>query len=159
MKDSTNDQLRPLHAVVVHCVLVKDAKVFLLRRQNSGFADGYFALPGGYWEEGESLTDAVVRECFEECGVELETPRLLTVMTYRREGGGALTQGVNFVFTCDKFSGQPHVAEPERFDAADFFDMQAPPNPLIPWTAELLLNFESINDEPVALAEYLYPNK
>jgi 8-oxo-dGTP diphosphatase len=42
----------------------------------------YFLLPGGGQEPGESLSQAVIRECREEIGAEVEVGRLVFVRDY-----------------------------------------------------------------------------
>ncbi len=39
----------------VHLVLIKGRKVLLLRRANTGSADGSWSVPGGSLEDGETL--------------------------------------------------------------------------------------------------------
>ena len=48
--------------VVVHVMLEQGGRVALLKRSNTGFMDGYYALPGGHQEQGESISEAARRE-------------------------------------------------------------------------------------------------
>jgi ADP-ribose pyrophosphatase YjhB (NUDIX family) len=61
--------------------LIIDAGRILLanHRDDAGI---YFLLPGGGQEFGESLTAALVRECREEIGVEVEVGELLGTRDY-----------------------------------------------------------------------------
>ncbi|MGF7029574.1 ADP-ribose pyrophosphatase YjhB (NUDIX family) [Paenibacillus mucilaginosus] len=55
----------------------------LLLTRNTDGRGGYFYLfPGGGQEPGEELRDAVVRECLEETGLEVEVGELLHVREY-----------------------------------------------------------------------------
>lgn len=57
---------------VAVAVIVRDGHVLVTRRPKKGSFAGYWEFPGGKREEGESLTEAVVREIAEELGVRVE---------------------------------------------------------------------------------------
>lgn len=80
---------RDRFAVVVHTIIRNDAgETLLLRRANTGFMDGYYALPGGHREAGESVAARAVRECKEEAGLVVDEVRAAMVLPYG--------DGVNF---------------------------------------------------------------
>lgn len=54
--------------VIVATALVRDGRVLAARRTRPPALDGYWELPGGRVESGESEADAVARECREELG-------------------------------------------------------------------------------------------
>jgi 8-oxo-dGTP diphosphatase len=56
----------------VHLILAEGRKVLLLRRANTGFADGWWSVPGGSLEHGETLPQAAAREALEEIGVTID---------------------------------------------------------------------------------------
>ena len=54
----------------------KDGKVLLVKRRNYP-SKGYWALPGGRVEYGESVTATVIREVKEETGLDIKVKRFL----------------------------------------------------------------------------------
>lgn len=65
--------------VVAAAVVERDGKILLTKRRDKGHLAGLWEFPGGKLEEGEAPEDAVVRECREECGIELEVDSILEV--------------------------------------------------------------------------------
>lgn len=59
-------------------LLLKNAnKILLQKRINTGFMDGYYDLAvSGHIEEGETITQAMIRESKEECNLTLEANEL-----------------------------------------------------------------------------------
>lgn len=57
-------------------VVIHDGRVLLVRRLRPPSA-GLWAIPGGKVEAGETLSEAVQRELFEECGIEVEPGELV----------------------------------------------------------------------------------
>ena len=120
--------------VVVHVLLLRGDGVFLLRRANTGFMDGYFALPGGHQHAGESVRDAAARECLEETGVHPAVLRPVCVLPYR----AGRHQGLNFVFEADGWLAEPAIVEHDNFDAAGWYPMAALPAPHADWLGLVL---------------------
>jgi ADP-ribose pyrophosphatase YjhB (NUDIX family) len=52
-------------------------KILLIKRADNGM----WAVPGGYMEAGESLTEACTREVLEETGLTVQVQRLISVYT------------------------------------------------------------------------------
>ena len=120
--------------VVVHILLERDSRLFLLRRARTGFMDGYYGLPGGHLRRGESVTEAAVRECCEETGVVPQGIEPHCVLPYI----SGRHQGLNFVFESHRFKGEPGVNEPELFDACCWARRDDLPARVAPWLADAL---------------------
>jgi len=56
----------------VYLILKKDNQILLMRRQGSGYYDGWYSVPAGHVESGELPIDALLRETKEELGIELD---------------------------------------------------------------------------------------
>jgi ADP-ribose pyrophosphatase YjhB (NUDIX family)/GNAT superfamily N-acetyltransferase len=69
----------PVPAVGV--VVALDERVVLIRRRYEPRA-GYWALPAGYMELGESTEEAAIRECHEETGLLVQIDHLLGVYSF-----------------------------------------------------------------------------
>lgn len=120
--------------VVVHMLLERDRRLFLLRRARTGFMDGYYGLPGGHLRRGESVTEAAARECREETGVQPEDVEPRCVLPYI----SGRHQGLNFVFESHRFEGEPGVNEPELFDGCCWVRRDDLPARVAPWLADAL---------------------
>ena len=129
IKMSEGSFLRDKFPIIVHIMLIQNEEVFLLRRQKTGVMDGWYGLPGGHMEYGETVKEAAIRECVEEAGVEINTIILRDIYSYRFEQ----EQGLNFVFFSEDWVGMAINAEPEVFDDARYFPLQELPGKTIGW--------------------------
>jgi len=55
-----------------YLVLIEDNKILLQRRFNTGYEDGKYSLVAGHVDEGETFTEAIIREVKEEAGITLQ---------------------------------------------------------------------------------------
>ena len=71
------------------CGIVEINGKILLVRHTYGTAEGRILVPGGYVEEGELPSKAIVREVFEETGVHYDVDRLIFIHEnfFRGKGG------------------------------------------------------------------------
>ena len=116
--------MRPSFVIVVHTLVFNPhGELLLLRRANTGFMDGQYALPGGHRQAGEEVTAAAVRECREEALIEVAEIEPVVVMPY--DGG------VDFIFEARRWSGRPGIGEPGKCDGLVFSPPDALPSPTV----------------------------
>ena len=102
MITSSLENLDPSIRNAVRALIVRDESVLLLRKEGGGQGER-FALPGGAQDPGETLVEALARECQEEIGTQVEIGDLLTVADYfkQRDTQPPSTRHLlEFLFSC-----------------------------------------------------------
>lgn len=128
--------VRDRFPIVVHVLLRRADTILLMRRCGTGYLDGYFAAPGGHVEAGEGVRAAAARECSEETTIDIDAADLTpaVVMPYRADGDA----GVDFIFTTQRWNGEPAIGEPERCDRLIWCPVDALPDRCVPYLAPTL---------------------
>ncbi len=75
------------HTIIpaVALLLQVEDKIFVGRRQNTGYCDGKLNLPAGHVDPNETPREAIVRECMEEIGIVIDSDSLeLVHVQYNR---------------------------------------------------------------------------
>lgn len=101
------------HGVGVHLILIADGSVLLGRRENTGFADGCWSVPGGRLEPGEAAERGVIREAAEELGIQIDEADLAFAhLCHHLDPDGKTRLGI--FFTATAWQGQPTNREPDK---------------------------------------------
>lgn len=119
----------------VYLVLIKDGKVLLLRRANTGYEDGKYGLPSGHADGGESGSAATAREAKEEAGIDVDPGDLKFVHCMHRIQND---ERVDFFFAAEKWQGEPKNMEPEKCDDLSWFALDDLPANTIPYIKEAI---------------------
>ncbi len=85
-------------------IIVQDDKVLLLQKQHPASV-AFTVFPGGGQEPGETLPEALKRECIEEIGAQVQVGELLFVREYRSwdhefDDPNKRTHQLDFFFLC-----------------------------------------------------------
>ena len=108
--------------VDVRGVVFRDDAILLVREKT----DGCWSLPGGWADSGESPSEMVAREVFEESGYRVRATKLLAVYDRNRHDHPPHPFYVyKLMFQCELLGGAP--AESIETDGIDFFKEDALP--------------------------------
>jgi 8-oxo-dGTP diphosphatase len=78
----------PRHVVVVLVFIRQDDRILLVRQD---YGSGYWSLPGGSMEHGESIDEAAVREVKEETSLDVRIMRVVGLYAKPKEEAIAIT--------------------------------------------------------------------
>jgi 8-oxo-dGTP diphosphatase len=83
---NNNTHSLPVPTLAVGGIVFNNQKQILLIQRNQPPAMGFWSIPGGKLEAGESLIEACQREIKEETGLETEVKNIVAVVERRIEG-------------------------------------------------------------------------
>jgi 8-oxo-dGTP pyrophosphatase MutT (NUDIX family) len=122
----------------VHVLFVREGHVLLLRRANTGYEDGSYSVPAGHLDGGETVTEAAIREAFEETGIMLDKSRLEHGLVMHRR---AEAERVDFFVVAKGWLGEPRNLEPEKCDDLAWHALDALPSNLVPYVRRAIEAF------------------
>jgi len=124
-----------------YLVLMKDAKVLLQKRFNTGYMDGKYSLPAGHVDRGETFTQCVIREIKEEIGIDLNPQDLKVSHIMHRFSGaewGDLAERIDVFFLANKWQGEIKNLEPDKCDDLSWFDLDNLPENIVPYVGRAI---------------------
>ena len=134
--------------VGVHLILTDGRKVLLLRRANTGFADGSWSVPGGSLEAGETLPAAAAREAKEEVGVAIDPGDLsFAHICHHADPDGLARIGV--FFAARRWAGEPVNAEPGKCSEIGWHELGDLPSDIVTYIRTGLQAYDQ--DTPFSL--------
>ena len=123
----------------VYLVLMKEGKILLSRRYNTGYFDNYYSFPAGHLDGNETLKRGMVREVKEEIGVDVELNDLELIHVMNRKIPD--DERVDFFFTTKKWQGDPKIMELEKCDDLSWFELNKLPDKIIPYIKQVIDSF------------------
>ena len=126
-----------------YLILMRDGKVLLLRRHNTGYRDGEYGLPSGHLEKGESPIETVIREAKEEIGIDISPSLLHFQHVMYRKNDGQSNEYIDFFFVCNWWQGEPENLEPNKCDDLNWFRIDELPENTISYIQYLLHHLKS----------------
>lgn len=118
----------PFAYIAVYIFLERDGKILWMRRANTGYRDGFWSLPAGHVEVGESIKQAIVRETFEEAGINIAEDNLKLIHAMYRRSDRTY---VDFYFKATVWDGEPKIMEPHKCDGLEWVEQDTFLNPTI----------------------------
>ena len=136
--------MRAKFPVTVHLLFIRDNKVLLLRRFNTGFEDGNYSVPAGHLDGGEPVRLAAQREALEEVGVHIDLDDIAFANVMHRKSDDTLpgaSERVDFFVHIKAWEGEPFNAEPDKCDELLWCNPYALPENTIPYVKLAIKNF------------------
>jgi len=123
--------------VTIHLFFFREDQILLLRRFNTGYADGQYSVPAGHLDGGETVIAAAAREAQEEVGVGIEAHDILFSNVMHRMDGD---ERLDFFVNISRWTGEPVNAEPDKCDELLWVKIEELPPNTIPYIRQALRN-------------------
>ncbi|MBP1156710.1 MULTISPECIES: NUDIX domain-containing protein [unclassified Paenibacillus] len=122
----------------VYLLFIRDGNILMLRRANTGYADGKFSLVAGKLDGNEEVKHAAVREAEEESGLQLTAGdvEVASVMHRLSDTG----EWIDFFLTVNHWEGEPVNKEPDKCSEMAWFPLDKLPDDTIPHVRKAIRN-------------------
>ncbi|PZO85097.1 MAG: DNA mismatch repair protein MutT [Micavibrio aeruginosavorus] len=124
----------------VFLLLRREDEILLLRREKTGWMDGYYSVPAGAIDGNEEASLAACREAKEESCVVLNKEDLSLKHVIHCYTDGDEWMGVFFAAT--EYQGVPSIGEPEKHADMHWCKVNALPEKMIPYVRQAIENIE-----------------
>lgn len=126
------------YPVAAHLILRDpDGRILLMQRAGTEYGEGQYAFPAGHVDLGETPTESIVRETYEELGITLAPASLAPAgVMFRR----SLEPRVDFFFTSDQWDGTPRICEPNKCTELVWADPEGLPSGTLEYISAAIAN-------------------
>ena len=121
-----------------YLMLIRNGKILLSRRFQTGYEDGKYSLPAGHIEDNETLAAGTCREIREEIGIVLKPSDLQLVHVMHRKH---FDIRMDFFFTTDKKGLKPKNIGPHKSDDVAWFPFNKLPTNTVPYIRAAIENY------------------
>lgn len=129
--------MRTKFAVTVHLLFFREDQVLLLRRFNTGYADGQYSVPAGHLDGGETVMAAAARESEEETGLRIDLEDMVfSSVVHRMEE----EERVDFFVHVRQWQGEPANTEPDKCDELRWVNVNELPDNTVPYVQKAIQN-------------------
>ncbi|MCG2783504.1 MAG: NUDIX domain-containing protein [Anaerolineae bacterium] len=127
--------MRSRFPIAVHLLFIKDEKVLLLRRFNTGYEDGNYSVVAGHVDAGETVTQTAIREAQEEAGVQIAPENIEVVHVIHRKSND---ERIDFFVQVNAWDGDIRNMEPDKCDDLSWFPLADLPVNIIPYVRNVI---------------------
>jgi ADP-ribose pyrophosphatase len=137
-------EYRELPRVGVGAIVIHQGRILLVKRASSP-GKGFWAIPGGLVELGETVREAAEREILEETGISVRAKEAFYIFDFidRDSGGNIKYHYIIIDFLADYLGGEPKAAD-DVSDARWVAPDEAAALNLSPTTRKLLVQMKFI---------------
>ncbi|GMX57960.1 MAG: hypothetical protein YFSK_2920 [Candidatus Yanofskyibacterium parasiticum] len=121
-----------------YLVLVKDGKMLLSRRFNTGYEDGNYSFVAGHLNGNETFRQAMAREAKEEAGIVIDPEKLKIIHVMHRAQENSTGERVDILMTIAEWVGEIKNNEPEKCDDLSWFLIDEIPDNVVPFLKQAI---------------------
>ncbi|ALS23428.1 MULTISPECIES: NUDIX hydrolase [Paenibacillus] len=122
----------------VYMLFIRNGKILMLRRSNTGYEDGKLSLVAGKLDGNEEVKRAAVREAEEESGIKLSPEDLeVACVMHRLSDKG---EWIDFFLKVNRWEGEPVNKEPDKCSEMGWFPLDRLPDDTIPHVRKAIRN-------------------
>lgn len=124
--------------VASYVIFERDGKIAFIKRLNTGWRDGFFSLPSGKVEVGETYQQTAMREAKEEVGVTVKPTDLDCVHVMHRHADDSHSSWVDTYWKVTTWSGDLVNAEPHKSSELVWLSPEQLPENVVPGVVHAL---------------------
>lgn len=129
--------------ITVQIVLEKGEDILLMKRKNTGYADGQYCLPGGHVEANEEIIKALAREAKEEIGITIKSQDMEFYKVLNRKVNEQ-QEYIDFIFKAKNWTGKIQNIEKEKCEEIKWINKNKLPANILDFIPKILKDSESI---------------
>lgn len=127
---------------VSHLILIRDNKILLSRRFNTGYEDGNYSVVAGHLDGNETFTAAMIREAKEEAGIDIAAEDLEVIHVMHRKSPPETNERIDLFLKANKWQGELKIMEPHKCDDLKWFLIDDLPVNIVPYIKSAILNIQ-----------------
>ncbi len=136
---NSSERLRTKSAT--YLIPIRENKILLSRRFNTGWMDGMYSLIAGHLDGNESVHDAMIREAYEEAVIIVKKKDLIPATVLHRKSADA--EYIDFFFVVKNWEGEIVIGEPNKCDEMSWYPLDNLPENLLLYIKEVLENYKN----------------
>ncbi len=129
--------MHALFPVTVHMLFIRENEILLSRRFQTGYMDGYYSLPAGHLDGGETIIQAAIRESREETGTSIAPQDIAFASVIHRLEE---EERIDFFVWVRRWDKEPSNTEPHKCDDLRWFTLSSLPTNLVPYVNQGITN-------------------
>jgi mutator protein MutT len=118
-----------------YAFFIKNNKILLSRRFQTGYMDGKLSVPAGHVENKETITQTLIREIKEEVGIILIPSQFFLSHVMHRKSDDIR---MDFFFQINSWNGTPKNMEPNKCNELLWSPIDSLPLDTIPYIASAI---------------------